>query len=458
MWFLLVAAAALAGGMNALAGGGTLVTFPSLLAFGVSPVAANATSTVALVPGGVSAFWGFRHDVAGDRNELMWMAIPSLVGGALGAMLVLWVGNRTFALVVPWLIYGATFLFVAQAPIRRWLDRRIGADGHRRRRALQVLMQFAISIYGGFFGAAMGILMLAMLGLVGHDNLSRMNGLKNFAGVAINLTAAGIFVLGGQVQWPLALAMMGGAIVRRLRGGARLATREPEVGARVRRGHRRRHGNLHAMRGALIAIALALSSTVYAAPTIDVYTMGQGDDLFSAFGHAAICVTDENQPRGRCYNYGTADFTTPVPLTWNFIRGRALFWVSTTDVPHMLHYYVAVGRAVWRQTLQLSPDEATRVATALAASAQEGAQVLSLSPLRRQLHDAHSRRHRSRHRRAAVARSRRSRQDVPPVGARWLRRQLAACWPRSSCSWGARPIGAPIRGPRCSCRRSCARR
>lgn len=127
------------------------------------------------------------------------------------------------------------------------------------------------------------------------------------------------------------------------------------------------------MRGALIAIALALSSTVYAAPTIDVYTMGQGDDLFSAFGHAAICVTDENQPRGRCYNYGTADFTTPVPLTWNFIRGRALFWVSTTDVPHMLHYYVAVGRAVWRQTLQLSPDEATRVATALAASAQEGA-------------------------------------------------------------------------------------
>jgi len=212
MWVALIAAAALAGGMNALAGGGTLVTFPSLLAFGVSPVAANATSTVALVPGGISAFWGFRHDVAGDRKELWWMAAPSLVGGALGAMLVLWVGNRTFARVVPWLIYGATFLFVAQAPIRRWLDRRIGADAHRRRRALQVLMQFAISIYGGFFGAAMGILMLAMLGLVGHDNLSRMNGLKNFAGVAINLTAAGIFVLGGQVQWPLALAMMVGAM------------------------------------------------------------------------------------------------------------------------------------------------------------------------------------------------------------------------------------------------------
>jgi uncharacterized protein len=211
-YLVLVVAAALAGGMNALAGGGTLVTFPSLLAFGIAPVAANATSTVALVPGGVGAFWGFRHDVAGDRRELVWMTVPSLVGGALGALLVLWVGNRTFARVVPWLIYGATALFVAQAPIRRFIDRRIGADGHKRRRALQVLAQFAISIYGGFFGAAMGILMLAMLGLVGHDNLARMNGLKNFAGVAINLTAAGIFAASGQVRWPLALAMMVGAM------------------------------------------------------------------------------------------------------------------------------------------------------------------------------------------------------------------------------------------------------
>ena len=115
------------------------------------------------------------------------------------------------------------------------------------------------------------------------------------------------------------------------------------------------------MRALVLASLMLLSSTVNAAPSIDVYTMGQGDELFSAFGHAAICVTDESQPRGRCYNYGTADFTTPVPLTWAFIRGRALFWVSTTDVPHMLHYYVSVGRAVWRQTLALSPDEYTDI-------------------------------------------------------------------------------------------------
>jgi Domain of unknown function (DUF4105) len=118
--------------------------------------------------------------------------------------------------------------------------------------------------------------------------------------------------------------------------------------------------------------SIVLYAATLAAPRIELYTMGAGDDLFSAFGHAAICVVDARSPNGRCYNYGTADFTTPVPLTWNFIRGRALFWVSTTDVPHMLHYYASVGRAVWRQTLLLTSDEATRVAVALDASAQEG--------------------------------------------------------------------------------------
>lgn len=122
------------------------------------------------------------------------------------------------------------------------------------------------------------------------------------------------------------------------------------------------------MRALLVALIL-LPSPARAAPVVDLYTMGVGDELFSAFGHAAICVTDAAAPQGRCYNYGTADFTTPVPLTWNFIRGRALFWVSITDAPHMLAYYGSVGRAVWRQRLPLSDAEAARVAAALAASA-----------------------------------------------------------------------------------------
>ena len=125
---------------------------------------------------------------------------------------------------------------------------------------------------------------------------------------------------------------------------------------------------------ALVVVVLpSLPSAARAVPRIDVYTIGAGDELFSAFGHAAICVTDERAPAGRCYNYGTADFTTPIPLTWNFIRGRALFWVSTANAGWMLRYYASVGRTVWRQTLALSPEEATRVADGLAASAEEGA-------------------------------------------------------------------------------------
>ena len=108
-------------------------------------------------------------------------------------------------------------------------------------------------------------------------------------------------------------------------------------------------------------------------PRLELYTMGPGDELFSAFGHAAICVFDAGDPDGRCYNYGTADFTTPVPLTWDFIRGRAMFWVSVTDVHNMLRYYLEVGRAVYRQELPLGPDDARRAAALLAASAEEQA-------------------------------------------------------------------------------------
>lgn len=227
MWLALVAAAFAAGAVNALAGGGTLITYPALLAFGVPPVAANATSTVALVPGGVSAFFGFRgHAGPDDRRELVWMAVPSVIGGVAGALLAMWIGNRWFARVVPWLVIGATLLFVVQVPLRRWLDRRAGAQppNHRRRRALHVVLQLAIAVYGGFFGAAMSILMLAVLGLVGHDDLSAMNRLKNFAAAVINGVAAVAFFAGGQVRLPLAGAMMAGAIA----GGyvaARLSSR-----------------------------------------------------------------------------------------------------------------------------------------------------------------------------------------------------------------------------------------
>ncbi len=144
----------------------------------------------------------------------------------------------------------------------------------------------------------------------------------------------------------------------------------PSLGPRVDY-TRAARATLKAMRGAAFALLLLPSLAAAAPPTIDVYTMGAGDDLFSAFGHAAICVSDDAAPRGRCYNYGTADFTTPVPLTWDFIRGRARFWVSVADLPWMLQYYVANGRAVWRQTLALDDAAAQRISVALAINSDE---------------------------------------------------------------------------------------
>jgi uncharacterized membrane protein YfcA len=196
--------------VNAVAGGGTLITFPSLLAFGVPSVTANATSTVALVPGSFSAFWGFRDAALGDKRTLVWMALPSLVGGALGAWLLLLVGNQLFARMVPWLIYAATLLYVFQGPLRRLLDRH--GNGVPRRWAL-VVTQLVIAVYGGFFGAGIGILMLAAIGLFSDGDIRRANGLKNFSAMCINTVAAVTFLVGRHVDLQLAAAMTAGAIV-----------------------------------------------------------------------------------------------------------------------------------------------------------------------------------------------------------------------------------------------------
>ena len=122
---------------------------------------------------------------------------------------------------------------------------------------------------------------------------------------------------------------------------------------------------------ALCVFSTGMARAEEPAPVVVLYTMGPGADLFSAFGHAAICVHDARTPEGRCYNYGTADFATPLPLTWAFVRGRALFWVSVLDLPRMLAFYRAEGRAVWRQVLPLEPPEARALADALEASTDE---------------------------------------------------------------------------------------
>lgn len=229
----LFAAALAAGAINSVAGGGTLLTFPALvLVLGPGhAVLANGTSTVALVPGSLSAFWGYRTEMADARADLRRWAIPSLLGGALGAWLAVHLGDRVFSRLVPYLILGATGLFLLQGPLRAWLDSRPQAASRPPSSLGVVAFQFIVAVYGGFFGAGIGILMLAAMGILGQTNIHRMNGLKNFAAVCINGVAAATFIWSGRVRWELAGLMMGAAIVGGY-AGAGLAKRVGQANVR----------------------------------------------------------------------------------------------------------------------------------------------------------------------------------------------------------------------------------
>ena len=214
---VLFTAAFCAGGVNSIAGGGTLLTFPALLSAGVPAVTANATSTMALVPGSMSAFWGYRNEIRGEGRLLAAMAVPSLIGGVVGAVTADRVGDAIFAKLAPLLVLGATVLFMAQDPIRRW-SARFATPGQGDRRGLPHLaavsgFQLLVALYGGFFGAGIGILMLASLALLGLTDIHRMNGLKNLAAVCINGLAAITFTLAGRVDWRYALVMMTGGVL-----------------------------------------------------------------------------------------------------------------------------------------------------------------------------------------------------------------------------------------------------
>ena len=216
---LVVLAALIAGVMNSIAGGGTLVTFPALIALGVPPINANATSTVALWPASVSSIWGYRDELRGARQWALGFAIPSLLGGGAGSWLLLRTPASRFSAIVPWLVLGATGLFILQRPLMRRLSKRGAApavsDVERTRHWPPVpllVFQFLVSVYGGYFGAGMGILMLASLGIMGLTNIHRMNGLKNWGGMCANLVAAAAFAFSSLVSWPVALAMGVGSV------------------------------------------------------------------------------------------------------------------------------------------------------------------------------------------------------------------------------------------------------
>lgn len=217
---VMVVLAALVGGMmNSIAGGGTLLTFPALIALGIPPLSANATSTVALWPGAIGSMWGYRSELRGARPWAVGFALPSLIGGAVGAALLLMTPERRFDAIVPWLVIGATVMFAAQKPLMRWVEsRRVHAlrddvELTSRWPTLPILgFQFGVAVYGGYFGAGVGILMLAALGFMGLSNIHRMNGLKNWGGVCMNFVAAAMFAFTSLVNWSVALAMAVGAV------------------------------------------------------------------------------------------------------------------------------------------------------------------------------------------------------------------------------------------------------
>ncbi|MEZ4651360.1 MAG: sulfite exporter TauE/SafE family protein [Candidatus Eisenbacteria bacterium] len=245
-YVLATLAAVAAGAINAIAGGGTLVTFPTLTALGIPAITANVTNTVALSPGYLSATLAQAKDLRGQRSRL-WVCIPSSVlGGVAGGLLLLWTEERTFRQLVPFLILLASLLLALQSPVRAWLTRsRSRAGGAEagvsaapsRSHSSQSLARsvplivavFVAAGYGGYFGAGLSVIVLAVLGLLLDDSLTRLNALKQGIAFAVNVAAAIFFVFSGRVLWPVALAMAVGAWVGGAVGGRIAGRIQPSV-------------------------------------------------------------------------------------------------------------------------------------------------------------------------------------------------------------------------------------
>jgi uncharacterized protein len=215
------AAAFAAGTINSIAGGGTLISFPALLGIGLTGQQANVTSTLALWPGSIGGFYGHREDLKGTRRFAMRLVPPSIAGALVGAGLMLATPAKTFDHLIPWLILTATLLMAANDSISKALGHVHGGERSAAWWAGALAFQFLVGIYGGFFGAGIGILMLAALNLLGLSDIHQMNGLKNFLALSINGVAilcflvAEAFFHGGNVKWATAglmavAAMLGG--------------------------------------------------------------------------------------------------------------------------------------------------------------------------------------------------------------------------------------------------------
>ena len=209
---LIFAVGFIASAINAIAFGGSLVSFPTLIWLGVPPIIANATNTAGVWPGSLGAVWGYRREIAQTAPRMYWLIVPSIVGAVAGAMLLRVTPPQVFERLVPALILFATLLFAAQGCVQRWIN--VAPEHHGWRWfAAALFFQFLVSVYGGYFGAGMGILMLAAFAILGHEDIHQMNGLKNLLGVFINAVAATYFLAAGMVRASDAIVMASGATI-----------------------------------------------------------------------------------------------------------------------------------------------------------------------------------------------------------------------------------------------------
>lgn len=218
-------AGVIAGAINSVAGGGSLISFPSLVAFGMPAILANATNTAAMWPGALSSAVAYSRDTRPDRKLLLTLFLPSLVGGLLGAIVLVITPPELFDRVVPFLVLFATLLFASRDLLDR-LIKRGAVEEHVSTlgRVWGFLFQLFVATYGGYFGAGIGILMLGSLSVMGLRDIHRMNGLKTVLATLINVIAFVYFALRGLVVWNIAIVMALGAILGGF-GGARLAKR-----------------------------------------------------------------------------------------------------------------------------------------------------------------------------------------------------------------------------------------
>lgn len=233
--WIVAAAGFLAAVMNAVAGGGTMLTFPALMAAGLPPVLANTTSTVALFLGMPGSVWAFRRRLKEVEHWILPLGLVSLLGGLGGGVLLLSLPPGVFERVVPWLLLLATSLFLLNAPLQRWLRARRGAaEGGEpdRPKPWGIAFQSGVAVYGGYFGAGIGIMMLAGLGLLGIKDLNRMNALKSLLALLCNVASVIWFISCGSVDWRLAGWLVAGSIPGYFLGG-HFAQKIPPVAVRI---------------------------------------------------------------------------------------------------------------------------------------------------------------------------------------------------------------------------------